>query len=243
MSFVAMPFRLVARSSVIDCGFHSHQPTSKGTAHEQHSHAQRAQQPARPQQRGDVPRHGIPADQPPGTAIRGQGVPGEQGEEEANERRRNHDHYPHWRVSSCTSCSTSGGDNSTEQASPFSNTVNSHPSAVWLTANRITLGSGSTGGLLLVGAAQVGPINVGTQVFTADGAARLALNDDGERFAYLLTNADCFSEIANRCLAAITKDRLILRRKAVEVCAQSLHATSLPHGNNYFNTWRQFTKR
>lgn len=34
MSLIALPFGLAARSSVIDCGFHSHQPITKGSDHD-----------------------------------------------------------------------------------------------------------------------------------------------------------------------------------------------------------------
>lgn len=34
MSLIAMPFGLAARSGVIDCGFHSHQPITKGSDHD-----------------------------------------------------------------------------------------------------------------------------------------------------------------------------------------------------------------
>ena len=57
---------------------------------------------------------------------------------------------------------------------------------------------------LAIGAAQVGPIDVGAQVFAADGTIRFALNVDSQLFA---TGAAIghVAQMPDRCIAAVSK--------------------------------------
>ena len=66
------------------------------------------------------------------------------------------------------------------------------------------------------GAAQVGPVDIGTEAFAADYACGLALDGDAKAFTDLLPRRNRFPQVAKRCATSLRIRRLGRRRKPVE---------------------------
>lgn len=79
------------------------------------------------------------------------------------------------------------------------------------------------------------------KVIKRNRSCGLTRKTKGKHFTKLLTGAYRLSEIVDGCAASNGVVRLLIRRKAIEVLAESVHSPRLPFSNSLVNTVWCFT--